>query len=186
MTYIVQEAKVGPLTVKVIFDDILSEDDNPLTFEETFKISYRSSSRYILGNDPQDDPTGFLDDHDPSELFFIPVYTYIHSGVAMRTTPFSCPWDSGLSGFVYAQKAAILKECGEEEWTDQVAQYAIKRAGCLVESYGQYLNGEVYAYIVEDDEGNVIASCHGFLGDPDYALEEGQAEAEYSLPDYVN
>ena len=34
----------------------------------------------------------------------LPLYMYEHSGIALSTTPFSCPWDSGRLGFVIMTK----------------------------------------------------------------------------------
>lgn len=99
----------------------------------------------------------------------IPVYAYVHSGVMMRATesgnPFSCPWDSGQCGLVYAELDTIKKEFGSDD------AEAIQKAKALlineVETFSQYLNGEVYGYVIEDAEGNEIDSCWGFYGDPD-------------------
>lgn len=44
----------------------------------------------------------------------LPLYLYDHSGITMNTTGFSCPWDSGRVGFIFAAQATILL-CGTSE-----------------------------------------------------------------------
>lgn len=45
----------------------------------------------------------------------LPIYVYQHSGTSMSTTPFSCEWDSGQAGFIYASKQRFLDETGYTE-----------------------------------------------------------------------
>lgn len=42
----------------------------------------------------------------------LPVYMYDHSGLTINTTGFSCPWDSGLLGWIYASHDKIKEEFG--------------------------------------------------------------------------
>ena len=50
-----------------------------------------------------------------------------------------------------------------------------------VETYSQYLNGEVYCYFIKDDSGDIVDSCGGF-----YSEEEAQSEGNTSLKLYQN
>lgn len=60
-----------------------------------------------------------------------------------------------------------------------------------IETYQKYLNGEVYGYVVregvvdddgeidpDDHSGEVVESVWGFIGESDYAMSEGRAQAE--------
>ena len=38
------------------------------------------------------------------KYLMLPLYLYDHSGITMNTTGFSCPWDSGQVGWIYAFK----------------------------------------------------------------------------------
>ena len=40
-------------------------------------------------------------------MVILPLYLYDHSGITMNTCGFSCPWDSGQVGWIYADKAMI-------------------------------------------------------------------------------
>ena len=45
----------------------------------------------------------------------LPLYLYDHSGITMSTGPFSCPWDSGQVGWIYASKKTFIDETGYSE-----------------------------------------------------------------------
>ena len=63
----------------------------------------------------------------------LPLYLYDHSGITMNTTGFSCPWDSGQVGWIYADKRRIEAEYG-------------KVTPETVEKARQVLEGEVKSY----------------------------------------
>lgn len=56
--------------------------------------------RYNLGDPhPFSTPEQFLEEITPREAFILPLYLYVHSGMAMSTGPFNDPWDSGQMGW---------------------------------------------------------------------------------------
>ena len=67
----------------------------------------------------------FLDDAKGGELqdildnldkyVILPLYLYDHSGITMSTSVFSCPWDSGQVGWIYAEKKKLIEETGYTE-----------------------------------------------------------------------
>ena len=89
----------------------------------------------------------------------LPLYLYDHSGITMNTAGFSCPWDSGQVGWIYATHEDVRKEYGSLD---------LDRAESLlkseVESYDHYLTGQCYGFKLYKGE-NEIDSCWGFLGD---------------------
>ncbi len=92
------------------------------------------------------------------DYWFYPVYGYVHSGVALSLTPFSCPWDSGLAGYV-----AVKRPSRGGEWRTRKAFLAYL-AG-FIREFNDYLAGDCYGYeIVETDTGTVVDSCWGFIG----------------------
>lgn len=50
-----------------------------------------------------------------------------------------------------------------------------------IEEYDSYLRGDVYEYIIEDPNGEIVESCCGFYG-YDYA----EKEMKQALDNYVN
>ena len=105
----------------------------------------------------------------------LPLYLYDHSGITMRTKPFSCPWDSGKVGFIYATAEMIRANFRVK----RVQKCHLDRARLIlqeeVNTYDQYLTGDVYGFIVKDEEGETLDSCWGFFGRE--AAEEAGREA---------
>jgi hypothetical protein len=97
--------------------------------------------------------------HIPGYEVF-PLQAYIHSGVALSLGAFSCPWDSGQVGYVLIK----LSEVGEG--------MARQCAEGLVETWNQYLSGDVWGYSITDSDGEEVehGSCWGFYG-YDYCVE---------------
>jgi len=106
-------------------------------------------------------------EHDVAVI--LPLYLYNHSGITMKTTPFSCPWDSGQVGWIYADKKSIRQNYGVLKVTKKTIERVKKCLLAEVDEYDHYITGEVYGFsIVEKDkdgeEGELIESCWGFYG----------------------
>jgi hypothetical protein len=95
-------------------------------------------------------------------LLILPLYLYDHSGITMSTSGFSCPWDSGQVGYIYATPETIRKEYGDlsKESVDKARQ----RLQSEVEVYDQFIRGDVYGYRVLDSEGEEIDSLWSIYG----------------------
>lgn len=78
-----------------------------------------------------------------------PLYLMDHSGLAISTTPFSCPWDSGQVGYVFTKEAEHVSE-------EMIDSY--------VNSYSEYLAQGYTQYVVFDKHGQIIDGCTGFTG----------------------
>jgi len=111
-----------------------------------------------------------------SHYLMLPLYLYDHSGITMRCSAFSCPWDSGQVGFIFVSKADARKEFGRLTKAT-VARIEQSLRG-EVETYAQYLEGDVYGYEVEDSDGETLDSCWGFYGIED-CLSEARNSADY-------
>ena len=46
------------------------------------------------------------------KVVILPLYLYDHSGLVMKTSPFSDPWDSGRVGWIYCPKERFINETG--------------------------------------------------------------------------
>lgn len=116
--------------------------------------------------------------------YVLPLYLYDHSGITIKTSPFSCPWDSGQVGIIYVSPAKA-----DEEWPLQEGETAEARRERIltymrneVAEYDNYLTGNVYGYIVstidedeDPDEEVEDGSCWGFSGDyEENALKEAK------------
>jgi hypothetical protein len=120
--------------------------------------------RYSIG----DKDTGFTDPEDlntflkDTDCVYLPIYMYEHGGITISTGPFSCQWDSGQLGYIYATTERI------KEWMIIKGKLSVKdKANALksleseVNTMDQFVTGEVYGYDIPGiDEG----SCWGFFG----------------------
>lgn len=108
----------------------------------------------------------------------LPIYMYDHSGQTVNTTGFSCTWDSGQVGFIILDRAQLLKTHGTKRIIKAFKEKLFDYLKAEVETYDQYLTGDVYGYIVEDEDGREVDSCWGYYGE-EYAKEEGEAVLKY-------
>lgn len=99
---------------------------------------------------------------------------YIHSGVALYLSgecKIDRQWDVSQVGCVFIAKT----EC-------RTRPSARKAAESLIETWNQYLSGDVHGYVVKDADGGDLdsldESCWGFYG-IESAIEAGKEAAEY-------
>tara|TARA_R110002124_G_scaffold132950_1_gene295543 strand:- start:33993 stop:34625 length:633 start_codon:yes stop_codon:yes gene_type:complete len=149
--------------------------------------------RYTLGDDHRySDPHAFLCDpagcsseagHSFQRLMelaekraiILPVYLYDHSGLAMNTTGFHCPWDSGQVGFIYVTLDDVRKEFGAARVSKKLRARVENTLRSEVEAYDDFLGGRIYGYTVALD-GEEVDACWGFVGDfEEYCLPEARA-----------
>jgi hypothetical protein len=119
----------------------------------------------------------------------LPVYLYDHSAVALSVGSFvgraqHAEWDSGMVGFAYITPKK-LEETGITDYEGAISTE--------VETLGQWMNGEVYGYVIEerrdftkvyadsneteeDFEWDETESCWGFIG-----YEHAESEAKAAL-----
>jgi len=175
MTEPTETRTVGNLTVKVI------QDDDPCSPHEWDNLGKWMTwhRRYDLTDDSLKrlqhmDPETFAEYAAKEGWTLFPLFMLDHSGVTFSVSPFGDPWDSGQLGYVVVtpeSRAAI----GSAEKDDET----IVRAE--VKIYSQWSSGDVWGYVVETEDGDVLDSCWGFIGDPDYAMTEGVAAAEHHV-----
>lgn len=105
-----------------------------------------------------------LDKH----YIILPLYLYDHSGLALNTGGFNCPWDSGQIGYIYVSKEAIRKEYNWKLITKKRLEKIESILKNEVKTYHYYLSGAVYGYMIKAPDNNEdVDSCWGFLGDYD-------------------
>jgi hypothetical protein len=141
-----------------------------------------------------------IESEDSPILMLAPLYWYEHSGssckmgapVNLNATTHeydaddlarfrsacmdSAGWDSGVAGIVYVTEKSRANLGTPLELVEEVARSE-------VESYDDYVRGACYGYVVSllstcdhgDTHADTLDSCWGFLGDDDYAMQEGRA-----------
>jgi hypothetical protein len=94
------------------------------------------------------------------------IHSDVHLSIVSDLKEYYMGLDSGQIGFVL-----ITKDESE-------IPHPFKYAEGMVETWNQYLSGDVYGYVIEDGDENHIDSCWGF-----YGFEECKAEAIRTVPD---
>jgi hypothetical protein len=133
---------------------------------------------YRLGDlQPTVDQETYIAGLKDEDYTVMAVYMYDHGRIALSTRPFSCAWDSGLLGVIYASERDILENFQVTEITDEIRAKVKRIFECEVDIYSAYLNGEVHGFsIYEGDE--LQESIGGFYGNKE--------EFKSAILDYVN
>ena len=173
-------------------------DDHPLNPREDWEplgtmICWHR--RYNLGDEnPFDSSDEFFEFiKDNPGIVVLPLYLYDHSGISMSTGSFvgrahHAEWDSGQVGFIYATREDMQKWFGWKYITKARREAVEKYLDGEVESYDQYLRGEVYGYTIEDPTGDELdESCWGFFGDPHgYMFDDCKNIIDYDIQSRIN
>jgi hypothetical protein len=167
-------------TAQIIQDE---DAQNPRTDYDNFGTMFCWHPRYTLG-DQQFQRGDFESmaavrrhlEKDLKARVVLPLALLDHSGLWMQVgNSFACDpggWDTTHVGYIYATEDQIRKEFGP-----RITKAALAKTETIlrgeVETYNQYLTGDVYGVVVEDPDGTQRDSCWGFYGD-DYAKEEAE------------
>jgi hypothetical protein len=172
---------------------IYNDDDpqNPRTEWDNFGHMVAFHRRYMLGDEGHGIDSGDFDGWDELEKYLVkekeavivlPLYLFDHSGITINTTGFSCPWDSGQVEFTYVTRQEILDNWQEKRLTKDLKERARSLLIAEVQNYDDYLNGNVYGYVLEDEHGDEMWSCWGYSGDDAIAQIKSENEISVSQP----
>jgi hypothetical protein len=161
-------------TIEIMQDDIC---DNPRGWDN-LGIMACFHRRYILGDSEEHHGLSItgsgswerLDEHLEKERdarIVLPIYIYDHSGITINTSGFSCPWDSGRVGVIFATADNIRKWFSIKRITRKYLDLAEQCLRDEVKAYDQHLTGEVYWFRLFDPDGEIVASCGGYYGYPE-------------------
>lgn len=160
-----------------LFEIYIDEDPVDPRSWDNFGTMVCWHRRYSLG-DRHDfkTPDDFMEwwDENGEGGVLLPLYLYDHSGITMNTTGFSCLWDSGQVGYIYATADRIMKEFGPPESvldtianrpSPEMLEKAKRLLRSEVETYDMYIRGDVYGFVITDEDGTRTDSCWGYYGD---------------------
>lgn len=163
-THPIKSATHPHLQAEIHYDQHATPPDTACT------ITYNPRSRYVLGTVIADDERdeAIARSIRSGEYIGMPVFAYVHSGVmihAAEINPFHCRWDSGRSGWAYMTKAEVRSLMGVKRITKSIKEQALALVRAEVENFSQYLNGEVYGFVIRDtNTDEVLDSCWGMYG----------------------
>jgi hypothetical protein len=198
MDNIVKEIIVGDKKLKIYQDEM---PESPRTWDNLGKMIC-FHKRYTLGDKHEykhDDYNSWEEMKKAIEkaedaLVMLPLRLYDHSGITMSTSneyPYNDRWDAGIVGFIIATREQIKKCFEVKRITNAILEKVVNILQGEVETYDQYLRGDIYRFEVVKvdtcDKGceheEFVDSCGGFFGD-DYKtngmtdhLEKEMAEA---------
>lgn len=107
----------------------------------------------------------------------LPLYLHVHGGRKLSLKPFSDPWDSGMLGYAYISRSE-LERVGLQDATPEQLRANLEAE---VIAMNQWIEGEVFGYVLEGDEGEHIDSCFG-LYDFDAAMAYLEPHLVDALP----
>lgn len=94
---------------------------------------------------------------DSEVVFSIPLLKYEHSGVKYYTGYNDSGWDCGCVGFVFVTESK-LKEMGMENDLVKICNIIDNE----METLTQWVNNEVYRFVLFDEQGEEVERCTGF------------------------
>lgn len=112
-----------------------------------------------------------LDNKNVEVVSILPLYLFDHSGISLSTKPFGCVWDSGQVGWIYLSKDEA------EESFEYLSQDFESILNQEIESYDDYLNDRCYQYEVFSQDGSVLESSGGYLGNCYTCIEDAKFAA---------
>lgn len=112
-----------------------------------------------------------IEDLNRDDYVILPIYAYIHGNICIRTSPFSCPFDSGQIGYIYCKSGA------EGLTYKEIENYLTGE----IKELNKYLNGEVYGFNISSDKTPLTDSCYGY-----YDIDHCKSDAESIIDHYIN
>lgn len=141
----------------------IEQDENPINpRKENANLGRMlcNHGRYILGDEHKANKEEVLDILEGRRKYVValPLYLYDHSGITMNTTGFSCPWDSGLVGTIFASYDKIRSWYGVKRVTKNLTQKVKDLLRSEVKVYDDYISGNVYGYVIKKDDEEMDSS----------------------------
>lgn len=123
-------------------------------------------------------------------MVYMPLYLYDHSGLTISTKPFSCPWDSGQVGWIYATYVTIRREMQVKVITKRVIEKAKALLQSEVDMYDAYIRGSACGYTVQK-EGRTVDSVGGYYShtsalDDAFAAVAADIQSEGEVTEHLN
>jgi hypothetical protein len=117
-------------------------------------------------------------------VVILPVQMYDHSRVSIYVGNTADKWDGGQAGFIYVTRAQIQKEYSCKNITQKIRDQVSCRLVNEVETYSQYMEGEVYQFSVRDAQGNELNACGGYYGEKSLRQELERELREFETVEY--
>lgn len=174
LTWVVESRYCGEINHSIGFDKDYTDDD---LFNELCDELGTEEKLHLV--------------EETGEVVLSSISMYEHSGITIWLGgTFGHPdaqWDCSNIGFAYiekstAEKKQILKTLPNKDFkTWQEWAWAMMESEMKV--YDDYVRGNVYFYQIEDENGDVIDSCGGYIGDD--AMKEQESEIHAIIDQHI-
>ena len=125
-------------------------------------------SRYMLGDKHDLSIEALKELVSRRDILALPLYLLDHSGLALNTSGFAYidpqGWDWDQVGYLYVTHEKLRQEYGVKKVSRRLLEKVKQILEAEIETYNQYLSGDVYGYEIEDPYDNEGDSCWGFYG----------------------
>lgn len=141
----------------------------------------------IYDNEGHEALTEYLYNAACKKAIILPLYLYDHSGITMSTGSFGDSWDSGQVGYIYLTLDQARKEYGWKHITKARREKLISYLNGEVETYDNFLTGDVWGFNVVAPNENDVDSCWGFYDDEGIkdAISEAKNAVDYHIKNEI-
>lgn len=178
MKEIYETIKYRGHTIEIVYD---TDPESPRMWDNVGTI-YSNHRNYnpdghtldeLLENpDYQNEDGNFDQEKFDKDYIWLKIYAYIHGGTTIRcSSPYSCPWDSGLFGIIAVTKDDAIEKFGLKGGRD----YIEKILSAEIKELNDYYTGDVYGFRIKKED-ELIDSCYGYYGDD--SLKDLEAECK--------
>lgn len=178
-------------TIRIEHDD---DPLNPRTEWDNLGTMVCFHRRYVLGDKHEyraenyggwDELRKELEKEEDAAII-LPLFLMDHSGITMSCSSSrfamcdSAGWDWGQVGFIFVSKEKLRKEYVKKRLSQKTLELVENVLLQEVETYDQYLTGDVWGFIIGNDDDDHIESCWGFFGH-DYCKQEAESIVDYMV-----
>lgn len=151
-------------------------------FHKCYKLGDETNLKSSMFEDWDALETYLIDEEDA--VITIPISMVDHGGISI-SCGVSRGWDSGQIGFIYTTRKAIFGDyVRQRRLTKKLRERVLERLKEEVTMYNQYLTGDIWGYVIEDEDGEHVDSCWGYYGQ-DIAREDGEEALRFmQTPSY--
>lgn len=162
----------------IVISNRYSSPDN----DKTFISIVKETSQYATSQENHIDLIKKeIEDLGDKVLYIVPICKYEHSGISYSIGT-KHGFDYSNNGFYIVTENTLKQEGFEPLSSNEEFE---KRISSEIETYNQWANGEVYSFILYDENGEVVDSCCGFYSIEDIRVELPEEFKDEDLKDYL-
>ena len=183
MSHTVDTFEHAGLTIRIVAEEYIDSHYNPREHENLGTMicwhpNYElGDEQFTHGDFPEAESMADVGKQVSSEreaVVTLALYLYDHSGISISCANFADTidpggWDTTAIGFIYTTRERVIELCGEypykaPDFEGTHEEWLAEQLRDEVAEYDKYLTGDAGGYVVEDEDGDELDSCWGFLG----------------------